>query len=305
MHYTGGMTLDGTPRDQPRIVALINQKGGVGKTTTAVNLAAGIAAMRKRTLLIDLDPQAHATLHLGIEPGTLDSSVYDLLLDPDAGVASALVKARTDLDVIPSETDLAAAELELAGMEERQRRLSSALRDVIASYEYVIIDCPPSLGLLTINGLAAAREVIVPTQAHFLALQGMGKLLETVALMTRSVNPSLRVSGVVLCNFDSQTTHSQEVLADMERFFKAARSQDAPWSDAKVYRPPVRRNIKLAECPSYGQTIFEYAPGAAGAEDYESLARAFVREWVSALRKGASTIEARPAASVHGPAGGA
>jgi chromosome partitioning protein len=262
------------PAPHSRIIALMNQKGGVGKTTTTVNLGAGLAALGQRVLIVDLDPQAHATLHLGIDPASVTRSVYDLMLDWDDSPQGAILRINPTLALVPSETDLAAAESELTAATDRHRRLAGALRALAPAFDFILIDCPPSLGLLTINGLSAAREVIIPMQAHFLALQGVGKLLETVRLVAGKLNPRLRVAGVVLCMHDSQATHTQEVVADLVGFFDGARSADVPWRDARVFAPPIRRNIKLAECPSFGKTIFDYAPGAAGAADYCALASA-------------------------------
>lgn len=290
--------MDATPQRLVRSVALINQKGGVGKTTTCVNLAAAIARAGRSVLLVDLDPQAHATLHLGAERAADAPSIYDLLQDPMIPVRDALISVRPNLNLLPSETDLAAAEIELAALPDRHRRLSTVLAPLHADHEFILLDCPPSLGLLTLNALAAVREVLVPMQAHFLALQGVGKLLETVSLMSRSVNPRLRVAGVVLCLFDAQTTHTQEVLEDLEGFFHAARDQDVPWRTARVYRPGIRRNIKLAECPSFGQTIFDYAPSAPGAEDYAALARTFLSEWDQMLAKRSRPADAEQRAEV-------
>jgi chromosome partitioning protein len=265
-----------------RTIALMNQKGGVGKTTTTVNLAASFALAGRPTLVVDLDPQGHATLHLGADPSTLTKSVYDVLLDP-SDPASAIIEVKPNLSLLPAVTDLAAAEIELGAESDRLHRLDKAFAALAGKYEFILIDCPPSLGLLTLNGLTAAREVLIPMQAHFLALQGVGKLLETVRLVTKASNPRLVVSGVVLCMHDPASTHVREVVSDMEKFFEDGRQTDTPWRFARVMRPPIRRNIKLAECPSFGQTIFEYAPLAPGAEDYKVLGTQMLREW-DALR---------------------
>jgi chromosome partitioning protein len=278
-----------------RIIALINQKGGVGKTTTTVNLAAGLAASGHATLIVDLDPQAHATLSLGIDPASAPRSVYDLLLDWDDEPAAALIQARPNLFVVSSETDLAAAESELASLPDRHHRLSHALQQLTPRFKFILIDCPPSLGMLTINALAAAGEVIIPMQAHFLALQGVSKLLETVKLVRTKLNPGLAVAGVVLCMHDANATHTQEVVADLNGFFEAARAQDVPWQNARVFQPPIRRNIKLAECPSFGQTIFDYADTAPGAADYRALAQSVLAAAPGA-RKPAALRKKKPPA---------
>ncbi len=281
-----------------RLIALMNQKGGVGKTTTTVNLAAAFARAGRSTLVVDLDPQAHATLHLGIEPASLDASIYDVLLDPRGDPTAAIRSVTPTLSVLPSQTDLAAIESELAGVPDRQRRLAGALSRLQGRFEFVLIDCPPSLGLLTLNGLAAAREVLIPMQAHYLALQGVGKLLETVRLVGHAVNPTLIVTGVVLCMHDASSTHTREVVADLEAFLASQRGLDLPWRAARVLRPPVRRNIKLAECPSFGKTIFDYAPGAPGAEDYAALGDSLLHDWDAMLARRA---QATVVVTVPGP----
>lgn len=269
--------MDARRHPGPRRIALMNQKGGVGKTTTTVNIAAAIAELGAPVLLVDLDPQAHASLHLGVDDSSEATSVYDALLDP-AEIFEAPIEVKPNLWLLRSETDLAAAETELSQEADRYARLREALDAVEDRFKFVLLDCPPSLGLLTLNGLNAAREVLIPMQAQFLALQGVGKLLETVQLVSQQLNPDLRVAGIVLCMFDGQTTHAQEVVADLEAYLESQRETETPWRGARLYQPPIRRNIKLAECPSFGQTIFEYAPWAPGAADYRRIAEALLAE---------------------------
>ena len=253
-----------------RRIAFINQKGGVGKTTTAVNVAAGLGRLGQRVLLIDLDPQGHASLHVGVEVTDGEPTIYDVLMgQADAGDSIRYVAE--NLGVLPASIDLVAAELELATQADRERALQRGLASVIDGFDTLVIDCPPSLGLLTLNALAAVREVIIPLQPHFFALQGLGKLLETVTAVRGALNPQLRVSGVLLCMYDRGTKLAQEVSQDVATFLAAASPDDA-WHGAALFDSPVRRNIKLAECPSFGQTIFDYAPDSNGAEDYAALA---------------------------------
>ena len=266
-----------------RVVAVINQKGGVGKTTTTVNLGAALAAAGCRTCLADLDPQAHLSLHLGIRPSPDDATIYDLLLDDQIAAKDVAVGIEPNLDLLPAETDLAAIETELADAPDRYERLRRTLSGTEDRWDAVLIDCPPSLGTLTLNALAAATEVFVPMQAHFLALQGVGKLLETIGLVCGSVNPDLQVRGIVLCMHETQTTLAREVVEDLTNFLESARGQDVPWRNCHVLSPPIRRNIKLAEAPSFGQSIHAYDPTSRGAKDYLALARGVIDMWNTQL----------------------
>ena len=254
-----------------RRIAVINQKGGVGKTTTAVNLAAALARRGERVCVLDLDPQAHATTHFGVEPDGDRPSIYDVLVR-----GRALADVRRDvgenLALIESDINLAAAEVELAGVVGREVLLREALAQDTELFDYLLMDCAPSLGVLTINALAAADEVFIPLQPHFFALHGLSKLLETTALVGRRINPALRVSGVVVCLYDGATKLAHEVVRDLKAFLDASRTANVPWAAAKVFEAKVRRNVKLAEAPSFGKTVFEYAPKSPGAEDYAALA---------------------------------
>jgi len=255
-----------------RKVAIINQKGGVGKTTTAVNLGAALARAGQRVLLIDLDPQAHLTIHAGLEPASQTTGTYDMLVQ-SLPVERAKHPVSEGLEVVPSHIDLAAAEIELVGVVGREVILRDILRSSGSAWDFVLMDCPPSLGVLTLNGLTAADEVFIPLQPHFLALQGMGKLLETVQLVRQRINPDVAVSGIVLCLFESGTRLAAEVVEEVESFLKAARQQPVPWCDARVFHTRIRRNIKLAECPSHGKSIFSYDADSNGARDYAALAQ--------------------------------
>jgi chromosome partitioning protein len=254
-----------------RRIAVLNQKGGVGKTTTTVNLAAALAGEGHKTLVLDLDPQAHATLHLGLLPGRSGPSLYEVLAH-GLPIADARREVAPNLFVCGSHIDLAGAELELLGSVGREVILRDQLNADPEPFDFVLMDCPPSLSILTLNALCAAREVFIPLQAHFLALHGLSKLLETIHLVSKRINRDLRVSGVVLCLYDAGTRLGGEVIEDLDRYFDRRRSGAAPWSDAQLFRTRIRRNIRLAECPSFGQSIFQYAPSSRGAEDYASLA---------------------------------
>lgn len=254
-----------------RRIAVINQKGGVGKTTTAVNLAAALAAAGQRVCVIDLDPQAHASTHLGVEPDGTIPSVYDVLVS-NKPIADVRKQVAPNLWLVPSDINLAAAEVELAGVVGREVILREALAQDANDFDFLITDCGPSLGVLTLNALAASNEVFIPLQPHFLALHGLSKLLETTALVSRRINPVLKVSGVVVCLYDSSTKLAQEVVTDLKGFLEKSRGANVPWNAAKVFETKIRRNVKLAECPSFGRSIFDYAPKSSGAADYAALA---------------------------------
>jgi chromosome partitioning protein len=275
-----------------RRIAILNQKGGVGKTTTSVNLGAALARAGKRVCILDLDPQAHSTTHLGIEPDGKAPSMYDVLIDnkPLAEVRRQIDK---NLWLAGSDINLAAAEVELAGVVGREVILRDSLQADVPSptppspllgkggmggvggeggFDFVLMDCAPSLGVLTLNALCAASEVFIPLQPHFLALHGLGKLLETTALVAKRINPQLRVTGIILCMCETNTKLAQEVEYDLEAFLSGSRANQVPWNQARIFNSRIRRNIKLAEAPSFGKSIFGYAPSCNGADDYLALA---------------------------------
>jgi chromosome partitioning protein len=254
-----------------RKIAVINQKGGVGKTTTTVNLAAALANAGQRVCVTDLDPQAHASTHLGVEPDGTLPSLYDVLVS-NKPLAEVRRPVGENLWLLPSDINLAAAEVELAGVVGREVILREAMARDAEEFDFVVMDCGPSLGVLTLNALAAADEVFIPLQPHFLALHGLSKLLETTGLVARRINPRLAVTGVVLCLFDAATKLAQEVVSDLAGFLEQSRGMTVPWSNARVFETKIRRNIKLAESPSFGKSVFGYAPKSPGAADYTALA---------------------------------
>jgi chromosome partitioning protein len=258
-----------------RTIAVLNQKGGVGKTTTAVNTAAALAAAGRRVVVIDLDPQAHLTIHLGIEPQGVKTGAYEVLTQ-SADFMQSLMLVRPNLWLLAANINLVGAETELVSVVGREIILREAMQTHEEQFDFCFIDCAPSLGLLSLNALAAAQEVLIPLQPHFLALQGFGKLLQTVDLVNKRINPQLKVAGVLLCMYDTRASLPNEVRADIERFLNEARGTNSAWSEARVLPTFIRRNIKLAEAPSYGKTIFEYDPACNGAEDYARVAKFFL-----------------------------
>jgi chromosome partitioning protein len=254
-----------------RSIAVMNQKGGVGKTTTAVNLSAALAAAGRRVCLIDLDPQAHASLHLGVTLRDDQPSVYHVLTG-EQQFADVRQQVAENLWLVPAHLDLAAAEVELAGEVGREVILRDKLSQDAAEFDYLLVDCPPSLGVLTINALTMVREVFLPLQPHFLALHGLSKLLRTIEIVSQRLNSNLKLTGVVLCLYDANTRLANEVSDDVAAYFAKGRTPDCIWAQARTFTTRIRRNVRLAEAPSFGQSILHYAPTSNGAEDYRQLA---------------------------------
>lgn len=248
-----------------RIIAIANQKGGVGKTTTAVNLSACLAQEGKKTLMIDIDPQGNATSGLGIDK-KVSKSIYDVIIN-DEEIKETLQKTMVDtLQVCPSNINLAGAEIELVSVISRENRLKFALSKVRDEYDYIILDCPPSLGLITLNALTAADTVLVPIQCEYYALEGLGQLMSTVDLVQRHLNSNLDVEGVVLTMFDARTNLSNQVVEEVKKYF-----------DKKVYRTVIPRNVRLSEAPSHGLPISIYDPKSKGAQCYVQLAKEVIK----------------------------
>jgi len=278
-----------------RRIAVINQKGGVGKTTTAVNLAAALARQGRRVCVMDLDPQAHATTHLGLMPTGELPSMYDVLVRnvPLSEVRQTIAE---NLCIAGSDINLAAAEVELAGVVGREVILRDALSQDTEPFDFLLMDCAPSLGVLTLNALAAANEVFIPLQPHFLALHGFGKLLETTSLVARRINSQLKVTGILLCLYESSTKLAHEVAENLRTYLEKNRGGSVPWAGARLFETRIRRNVKLAEAPSFGQSIFAYAPNCPGAIDYTALAREVLGHQTSPSMPAPAPVAAVPEA---------
>ena len=273
-----------------RKIAVINQKGGVGKTTSAVNLSAALAEQGKRVWLIDLDPQAHASLHLGFGMQEEYLSVYDVLTD-QTPMADVCHQVDDNLWLSPSHIDLAAAEMELSGAVGREIILRDKMSQMQQDFDYIIFDCPPSLGVLTLNALTTADEIFLPLQPHFLALHGLSKLLRTIELVARRLNPNLRLTSLIYCLFDTGTRLANEIVGDVEYFFEQHQGTDSMWAEVTSFDTRIRRNIRLAEAPSYGQSIFQYAEDSNGAQDYRSLAMEVMKQTQQMSRRQESAAE--------------
>lgn len=248
-----------------KAIALFNQKGGVGKTTTNVNLSACIAIKGKKVLIIDIDPQGNTTSGFGIDKNSTEYNIYDALMG-DEDIKKCIVNTDYEnIDIVPSNVQLAGAEIELTGMSEREYKFKRIINQIREDYDYIFVDCPPSLGLLTINSLTGVDSVIIPIQCEYYALEGVSQLMNTIQLIKKNLNPILEIQGVVLSMFDGRTNLSIQVVDEVKRYFKG-----------KVYRTIIPRNVRLAEAPSHGMPVIDYDPKSKGAEAYNELAEEFL-----------------------------
>lgn len=250
-----------------KVIAVANQKGGVGKTTTAINLAASLAATEHSTLLIDIDPQANCTSGIGIEPQAVSSSIYEVLIGDVAATDAVRDTEMPFLDMVPSHINLVGAEIEMIDVMEREKILDNALTRIRRKYDFVVIDCPPSLGLLTLNSLTAANSVLIPVQAEYFALEGLGQLLNTIKIVRQHLNPDLEIEGVLLTMFDTRLRLSNQVAQEVRRYF-----------GEKVFETIVQRNVRVSEAPSFGKPVLLYDATSTGAKNYMALAREILED---------------------------
>lgn len=249
-----------------KVISIANQKGGVGKTTTAINLAASLAAVEHPTLVIDIDPQSNTTSGLGIDSKTVSNSVYELMIG-SADIQETIRNTELDfLDLVPAHINLVGAEIEMIDREERERILKKAISSVRDKYDFIVIDCPPSLGLLTINALTASDAIMIPVQCEYFALEGLGQLLNTIKIVRQHLNPELDIEGVLLTMYDTRTRLSNQVADEVKRYF-----------DDRVFKTVIARNVRLAEAPSFGKPALLYDSTSIGAKNYLALAREIIR----------------------------
>ena len=250
-----------------KVISIANQKGGVGKTTSAINLAASLAAVEHPTLIIDIDPQSNTTSGLGIESKTVENSIYEVMVD-DVKMSDTICKTELDyLDLVPSHINLVGAEIEMVDRNQRERILSKAVDEIKDKYDFIIIDCPPSLGLLTINSLTTSDSVLIPVQCEYFALEGLGQLLNTIKIVRQHMNPDLEIEGVLLTMYDTRTRLSNQVADEVKRYF-----------DDRVFDSVISRNVRLAEAPSFGKPAILYDASSVGAKNYLSLAREIIQQ---------------------------
>lgn len=250
-----------------KVIAIANQKGGVGKTTTAINLAASLAAIEHPTLVIDIDPQSNTTSGLGIDSKTVTNSIYEVMIG-SSDVNDAIRQTELDfLDLVPAHINLVGAEIEMIDREERERILKKAIADFRERYDFIIIDCPPSLGLLTINALTASDSIVIPVQCEYFALEGLGQLLNTIKIVRQHLNPELDIEGVLLTMYDTRTRLSNQVAEEVKRYF-----------DDRVFKSVIVRNVRLAEAPSFGKPALLYDSTSVGSKNYLALAREIIKK---------------------------